>query len=170
MELTRPLAIAADGADAVADDGDVVTLSPAAWERFNAGAVWCSLDGLRFAVNRPYAVLEVTPPGGSCERVVVPATMATSWFWSVCGLHSSRPFAPPDVDRARCLETVERGEGLHLRIGRGDEVLRHDHLIQHPGGWLRGRRLEDQVTIDDFDMRDLVLDLSTLLAENLLDD
>lgn len=193
MELKRRLEIAADGADALEEQADTVTLSPAAWERFNAGAVWCSVEGintnaqaLRFAVNGAHAVLEVELVGTPRERVVVPSTAATGWFWTVAQLHSSRPSPPPEIDRGLALDAVDAwaqhetfaADGLpravRLQLGQGGEVLRHDVLLEHDGGWLRGRRVdlegEPTVTIGEFDMRELVLDISLLLAEALLDD
>jgi len=178
MELSRPLTVVEGGAEAI-DEDEAPTLTPAAWERFNAGAVWCSLESpsgtLRFAVNRPHAVLEVQPAGQPRERVVVPATLSCAWFWSACGLHSSRPFVVPELDYARYLDDPEGSADARLRVGRQEEVLRDEFLFQHASGWMRARRVqldedEPTVLIDGFDMRGLVRDLSILLAESLLPD
>ena len=53
-------------------------------------------------------------------------------------------------------------------MGRGDELMREQILLELEGGWLSGRRyaIEDEpmVALDDFSMEDLLLDPSALLA------
>ncbi|MDA0171361.1 hypothetical protein OJ998_19835 [Solirubrobacter taibaiensis] len=178
--IARPLAVREDGADDLSATAPEVVISPAAWQRFNEGAVWCALDDLadgsrlRVAIAGLHGVLE-----HGDVRGLLPAPAAPGWFWTASGLWSTAPGSPA-VDATRWLrpvdawlqrlEPTERDlpPALRLRLGEGEDEVRHEILLRHEGGWLRGRRYvvddEPVVVIDDFSMKQLLLDLSLLLA------
>jgi hypothetical protein len=186
MALTaRRLEVRPDGGDGFGAD-DVVAIAPAAWERWNTGAVWCALEDLT-SHRRVLRVAIVPPDGvvqdGDEQRVLVPSTAAAAWFWTASGLYSAQPRPETELDvrgLAAAVETWLDGgspdappaPALRLRMGHGEELMRDEILLELETGWLRGRRyeLEDEPTVilDDFSMRDLLLDLSALLTLTLL--
>lgn len=196
MELTvaRALTIDAGGADALelpAVAGQVLVVTAEAFARWHEQAVWCELTGittdrneLRFAVHGAYAVLEVEVDGDR-QRALAPAASAPGWFWATCGLWSSFPGRPLALDPA-LFDVVDgwaRGEevatdGLpraqRLRVGIGADLMREDFLIMAEDRWVRCRRVEledgPMVAADAFSMKELVLDLSALLAGALAGD
>jgi hypothetical protein len=176
------LAIVADGGENLGAG----TITAEAWTRFNSGAVWCSLHDfstrleLRLVVAGEWGVLELGE-----DRFVVPASAAPAWFWRHCGLWSTGPPGAIESDPAVLLDAVDAwaaGEPLdpgvppatQLRLGLADELLRDELLFEVEGRWLCGRRftLEDgpEAIVEPFSMKDLVLDLSRLLAIALAGD
>jgi hypothetical protein len=178
----RRLEIRPDGGD----DLDAGTLSPAAWERWNAEAVWCSLQDL--STHRRELRLAIVPPHAVVsdgeERLLLAATSAPAVFWAASGLYTTVPSGNHEVDAVALAAAVTAwldGEepeaaprAVHARLGRGDELMREEILLDLDGGWLSGRRyaIEDEpmVTLDDFSMKDLLLDLSALLALSAIPD
>ena len=126
------------------EDLDSGAISPEAWERWNARAVWCALTDL--STHGRELRLAVLADGE--ERLVLPAPSAPAW------LDGETPAAAPP--------------GVRVTMGRGDELMREEIRLELEGGWLSGRRyaIEDEpmVALDDFSMEDLLLDPSALLA------